>query len=210
MQHPADVGALAVRLAGVVGIKRLRLVRETVELDVDVLLLAQPVQGRPRLAQRLEHGLPARPVGFILDRHALGAVEDDVETEPPASPSLGKREGRPQDRHGGEQEGGAAQGKDGGDAARRPAGAEVRRRREAGQAHRHDVQHRQADAGQPPQPDAAGSRHFQRRFPGVADGRPGQQADDDEAAAEHEPAPLPRRRIGGQAGSAKRTPRRRP
>ncbi len=31
---------------------------------------------------------------------------------------------------------------------------------------------------------AAGRRHFQRRFPGVADGRPGQQADDDEAAAE--------------------------
>ena len=29
-------------------------------------------------------------------------------------------------------------------------------------------------------------RHFQRRFPGVADGRPRQQSDEDEAAAEHE------------------------
>ncbi len=107
MQHPADVGALAVRLAGVVGVKRLRLIRETVELDADVLLLAETVQGRPRLAQRLEHGLPARPVGLVLDRHALGAVEDDVEHGAAGVAVLGEGEGRPQDRHGGEQEGGA-------------------------------------------------------------------------------------------------------
>ena len=42
VQHGADIGAFAVRLAGAVQRKRLDFVRETVELDLDVLL-AQPI-----------------------------------------------------------------------------------------------------------------------------------------------------------------------
>ena len=69
---------------------------------------------------------------------------------------------------------------------RRLAGFEVGRRRKAGQGHGDDDKQRQADAGQAGERLAAvqRGRHFQRRFPGVADGRPGQQTRQNETASE--------------------------